>query len=215
MVIFFLKCVHSQAYFRLIEVDLGIFPDCWLIPFPFFFSLFFKWLINPSFWFTNFIPHLVTHSFWKHSFRMLNVRKYRPPWSQLERCQPWTSEEESRIPGSEDFAWIGLVKAAEVELLKRDQINLEEVLSKYLGDWGPFEKWKTCFFTFPSHRTHQRRCLFTKLATGWDLQQWSLNQGKSVIKSLQFFLVHEESVSFSVLQLWLRAGFSQWDILKR
>ena len=130
-------------------------------------------------------------------------------------ASPEPSEEESRIPGSEDFAWIGLVKETEVELLKRDQINLEEVLSKYLGDWGPFKKWKTCFFTFPSHRTHQWRCLFTKLATGWDLQQWNLNQGKSVIKSLQLFLVHEESVSFSVLRLWLRAGFSQWDILKR
>lgn len=55
-------------------------------------------------------------------------------------ASPEPSEEESRLPRSEDFAWIGLVKEVEVELLKRDQINLEEVLSKYLGDWGPFKK---------------------------------------------------------------------------
>ena len=124
-------------------------------------------------------------------------------------------EEASRIPGCEDFAWIGLVRKVEVEMLKWDQINLEEVLSKYLGDWGPFKKWKTCFFTFLCPKTHQRRCLFTKLATGWDLQQWSLNQDKSIIKFLRLFWVQEESMSISVLWLWLRGGSSQWDILKR
>ena len=55
-------------------------------------------------------------------------------------ASPEPSKEASRIPGREDFAWIGLVREAEVEMLKRDQINVEEVLSKYLGDWGPFKK---------------------------------------------------------------------------
>lgn len=29
---------HSKAYFRLIEVGLGVIPDCWDISFPFFLS---------------------------------------------------------------------------------------------------------------------------------------------------------------------------------
>lgn len=65
-------------------------------------------------------------------------------------ASPEPSKEESRIPGNEDFAWIGLVKEVEIELLKRDQINLEEVLSKYLGDWGLLKNEKPVSSLFPA-----------------------------------------------------------------